>query len=116
MKNENQDTNSVAVTTSGSTAGTCSAVTHFAAAAAGAVLLTLVGPSSHGSDAKANGATAKKIKCYGVAKAGENDCGASDGSHGCHGKATADNLPTEWVYKPKNVCLEMGGKLSGPSK
>ena len=38
-------------------------------------------------------------KCYGVAKAGQNDCAAADGSHSCAGQATTDNAPVEW----KNV-------------
>ena len=32
------------------------------------------------------GGGADKEKCYGVAKSGQNDCGSSDGAHGCaHG-------------------------------
>ena len=56
----------------------------------------------------------EKVKCYGVAEAGENDCG--NGEHGCAGYAKEPNLPNEWKYKSKAMCKKMGGKLSGPKK
>ncbi len=31
-----------------------------------------------------------KVKCFGIAKAGKNDCKASDASHACAGKSTSD--------------------------
>lgn len=48
-------------------------------------------------------------KCAGIAKAGKNDCGALDGSHGCAGKAKLDNMDTEWVYVPKGTCEKITG-------
>lgn len=48
-------------------------------------------------------------KCAGIAKAGQNDCGALDGSHGCAGQAPEDNLDTEWVYVPKGTCDKITG-------
>ncbi|MGR6872685.1 BufA1 family periplasmic bufferin-type metallophore [Pseudomonas sp. HK3] len=52
-------------------------------------------------------------KCAGIAKAGQNDCGALDGSHGCAGQAAADNLPKEWVYVPEGTCEKItGGKVA----
>jgi len=48
-------------------------------------------------------------KCAGIAKAGMNDCGALDGSHGCAGQAKADNLDYEWVYVPKGTCEKITG-------
>ena len=48
-------------------------------------------------------------KCAGIAKAGSNDCGALDGSHGCSGQAKKDNLDTEWVYVPKGTCSKITG-------
>ena len=48
-------------------------------------------------------------KCAGIAKAGKNDCGALDGSHGCAGQAKADNLAIEWVYVPKGTCEKIAG-------
>jgi uncharacterized membrane protein len=55
-------------------------------------------------------------KCYGVAKAGQNDCAASDGSHSCSGQAKADNAPVEWKYVPKGTCEQTGGKTAPPTK
>jgi uncharacterized membrane protein len=40
----------------------------------------------------------------GIARAGMNDCGALDGSHGCAGQAKAYNVDSEWVYVPKGSC------------
>jgi len=51
-----------------------------------------------------------KEKCYGIAKAGQNDCGTA--RHSCAGKATRDNAPDEWKYVPKGTCEKMGGKAS----
>ena len=48
-------------------------------------------------------------KCAGIAKAGANDCGALDGSHGCAGQSKADNLPNEWVYVPAGTCDKITG-------
>jgi uncharacterized membrane protein len=53
-------------------------------------------------------------KCYGVAKAGQNDCGSS--THGCAGLAKSDNEPGEWKFVPKGTCEKAGGKLNPPKK
>ena len=52
-----------------------------------------------------------KEKCYGIAKAGKNDCASSDGAHSCAGQAPKDNMPTEWKYVAKGECAKLGGKL-----
>lgn len=64
----------------------------------------------------ASAAAADKEKCYGVAKAGQNDCAASDGSHSCAGQAKADNGATEWKYVAKGTCEKAGGKTTPPAK
>jgi uncharacterized membrane protein len=46
-------------------------------------------------------------KCFGVAKAGQNDCGSS--KHSCAGMAKADNDPNDFKYVPKGSCEKMGG-------
>ena len=51
-------------------------------------------------------------KCYGIAKAGQNDCGTA--THTCAGKATKDNAPDEWKYVPKGTCEKLGGKTRPP--
>lgn len=55
-------------------------------------------------------------KCFGVAKAGQNDCAASNGVHTCSGQATVDNEAHEWKYVAKGTCEKIGGKLSAPAK
>ena len=50
-------------------------------------------------------------KCFGIAKAGENDCASADGSHGCAGHAAKDNDPNEWKYVDEGSCADMGGSL-----
>jgi len=48
-------------------------------------------------------------KCYGVAKAGMNDCGAK--GHACAGLAKKDGDEDEWLYVPKGTCKKLvGGK------
>jgi uncharacterized membrane protein len=51
---------------------------------------------------------APKEKCYGIAKAGQNDCGTA--RHSCAGKATKDNAADEWKYVAKGTCQKLGGK------
>jgi uncharacterized membrane protein len=55
----------------------------------------------------------EKEKCYGIAKAGQNDCGTA--SHTCAGKAKRDNAPEEWKYVPKGTCEKAGGKKTPPA-
>ena len=55
-----------------------------------------------------------KEKCFGVAKAGQNDCASANGSHSCAGQAKTDMSPTEWKYVAKGTCEKAGGKLSAP--
>jgi len=52
---------------------------------------------------------AEQEKCFGVAKAGKNDCGTS--KHSCAGQSKTDNDPTEWKSVAKGTCEKMGGKL-----
>jgi uncharacterized membrane protein len=55
----------------------------------------------------------KKEKCFGIAKAGKNDCGTSQ--HSCAGQAKGDNIPEEWKYVKSGTCEKMGGKLKKPA-
>jgi len=48
-------------------------------------------------------------KCFGVAKAGQNDC--STAKHGCNGQSTVDFDPEEYKLVPKGTCEKIGGKL-----
>jgi uncharacterized membrane protein len=57
-----------------------------------------------------------KDKCFGVAKAGANDCASATGSHSCAGTATKDNDPGDWKYVEKGTCAKMGGSTTPPAK
>jgi uncharacterized membrane protein len=63
----------------------------------------------------ADAAKKETEKCYGVAKAGQNDCASANGSHSCAGQAKADNDTNEWKKVAKGTCEKAGGKLA-PSK
>lgn len=77
----------------------------------------LAGVLAAGFSATANAADAMaaKEKCYGIAKAGKNDCKAANGSHSCQGSATKDNDPNDFKLVDKGVCEKDGGKLMAPS-
>ena len=49
-------------------------------------------------------------KCYGIAKAGMNDCGTA--THGCGGEAKINNDKANWVLLPSGTCNKIvGGSL-----
>ena len=49
-------------------------------------------------------------KCYGVAKAGGNDCQTSNSS--CAGTSTEDGQKDAWVFVPAGTCDKLvGGSL-----
>jgi uncharacterized membrane protein len=56
----------------------------------------------------------EKEKCYGIAKAGANDCGTS--VHSCAGQAKVDNAPDEWIFVPKGLCERIAGSSLEPIK
>jgi uncharacterized membrane protein len=49
----------------------------------------------------------KKEKCYGVSKAGQNDCQTANSS--CAGTAKKDAQKDAWIYVPAGLC----GKIVG---
>ena len=53
-------------------------------------------------------------KCYGVAKAGQNDCGTT--KHGCATLSKVDRDPEDWKLVPKGTCAKMGGKVEPGKK
>jgi uncharacterized membrane protein len=59
---------------------------------------------------------ASKDKCYGIAKAGANDCASATGSHSCAGTATKDKDPGDWKYVEKGTCEKMGGMMAPMKK
>ncbi len=56
---------------------------------------------------------AKMERCYGIAKAGKNDCATKSASHSCAGSAKVDGDKEEWILLPKGTCARIvGGNLS----
>lgn len=53
--------------------------------------------------AQAQAAESKNEKCYGISKAGENDCAAS-GNNTCAGTSKMDYDPAAWKLVPKGTC------------
>jgi uncharacterized membrane protein len=51
-----------------------------------------------------------KEKCFGIAKAGSNDCANLSGSHSCAGQSKNAMGADEWNYVAKGTCAKMGGK------
>ncbi len=82
-------------------------------ALASALALGLAGPAS-AADMGKDGAG--KEPCYGVAKAGQNDCANLSGSHSCAGEAKVDNSPDDWKYVPKGTCKAMKGMTANEAK
>ena len=46
-------------------------------------------------------------KCYGISKAGKNDCAA--GAHSCAGQSTMNMDKSSCVYLPKGACEKISG-------
>jgi uncharacterized membrane protein len=70
--------------------------------ALGAGLLTSPAPAAGKSEQE---------KCYGVAKAGKNDCAA--GAHACAGQAKTDGDGRDFIAVPKGTCERVyGGSLT----
>jgi uncharacterized membrane protein len=46
-------------------------------------------------------------KCFGIAKAGKNDCAGA--AHSCAGQATKDMDKSTYVYLPAGLCAKIAG-------
>jgi len=78
---------------------------------ASALAAAIVAPSLL-SAAPAPEPTFKAEKCYGIAKAGKNDC-ASTGANSCAGTSKANGDPRAWIYVPAGYCERIvGGSLT----
>ncbi len=60
----------------------------------------------------AQAADSAKEKCFGIAKAGQNDCASVNGVHSCAGQSKADNDKNEWKYVAKGTCQKVGGNMT----
>ena len=54
---------------------------------------------------------ADREKCYGIAKAGENDCKAGEGTS-CAGTSLLDYQGNAWAYTDPGKCEAIGGSLT----
>jgi uncharacterized membrane protein len=57
-----------------------------------------------------------KEKCYGIAKAGQNDCANLAGTHSCAGQSKVDNDAGEWKYVAKGTCKSLKGMSAEEAK
>jgi uncharacterized membrane protein len=80
-----------------------------ASALASALALGLATTSAHAEEKG-------KEKCYGVAKAGQNDCANLSGSHSCAGQAKTDMDVNEWKYVAKGTCKSLNGLTAEEAK
>jgi uncharacterized membrane protein len=53
-------------------------------------------------------------KCFGVAKAGINDCGTAHNN--CSGEAKRDRDPEAWIFTPTGLCQKIAGGSTEPVK
>ncbi len=74
--------------------------------------LLVLGLSGHASAADKPGME----KCFGIAKAGMNDCSGSKSSHSCAGQATKDNDANDFVAIPKGTCAKIAGGIMAMSE
>lgn len=55
----------------------------------------------------ANIQCAEQERCYGVSKAGKNDCATATSA--CAGTAKQDFQKDAWIYVPKGTCQKLAG-------
>jgi uncharacterized membrane protein len=81
----------------------------------GAAALAVASTASFAADQMPMGAKPGMEKCYGVAKAGKNDCAA--GAHSCQGQSTKDFDKASFVSLPAGLCGKLaGGSTAAPAK
>lgn len=59
---------------------------------------------------------ASKEKCYGITKAGQNDCANLAGTHSCAGQSKSDNDIGDWKLVPAGTCASLGGLTKEKAK
>ena len=78
---------------------------------ASALAAAIVTPLALSAQKPAPAPTFKAEKCYGIAKAGKNDC-ASTGNNSCGGSSKVNSDPKAWIYVPAGYCDRIvGGTL-----
>ena len=67
--------------------------------------------TAQAADDQAMGPDKNSEKCFGVAKAGKNDCAAGAGTT-CAGTSKVDHQGNAWSYVVKGTCEKMMSKTS----
>jgi uncharacterized membrane protein len=78
-----------------------------------AALASAVAPIILSAQKPAPAPSFKAEKCYGIAKAGKNDC-ASTGSNSCGGTSKINSDPKAWIYVPEGYCERIVGGSKTP--
>ena len=55
-------------------------------------------------------------KCWGVSKAGQNDCGSNKTAHSCAGQSKMDYDANDFKAVKTGTCVQMGGSLKQGEK
>ena len=71
-------------------------------AVAGAMIAAVAASLRHGTQG-----SVERERCYGVARAGANDC--ANAVHSCAKQAPADSDKREWIAVPKGTCIRLVG-------
>lgn len=80
------------------------------AAIGGVLALGLAGAHAEGMSGGGMAMTKSGMeKCWGIAKAGHNDCSSNKSAHSCAGQATKDGDPMDFVAVPKGTCEKISG-------
>jgi uncharacterized membrane protein len=72
-----------------------------------AISAFLVLATTHAAQATTDSTQQSTEKCYGIVKAGMNDCSTSTSS--CSGSAKSDRQADAFVFVPKGLCEKISG-------
>ena len=78
-----------------------------------AALASAIAPVVLSAQKPAPAPTFKAEKCYGIARAGKNDC-ASTGNNSCGGTSKLNSDPKAWIYVPEGYCERIVGGSKTP--
>ena len=81
------------------------------AAAIGALLVA--GSAQAGEMGQPKG---DKVKCYGIAKAGKNDCGSKAAGHSCAGQSSKNADANDFIALPAGTCDKIANGSTSPGQ
>jgi uncharacterized membrane protein len=61
-------------------------------------------------------ADVKMEKCYGIAKAGKNDCGSKASGHSCAGQASKNGDANDFIALPAGTCDKIANGSTSPGQ